>query len=197
MALAVAQAGCISLLPKEKPVQLYRFGAQVTDPAAAPPAAGATFTVRLAPIGFDRPASTDRILTVHGDQTAYVADARWITPASALFGEAVTRAFDARGGPARLLAFGEPSPADLALKIDVRAFEVRYGRGMGGDPEVVVEAYGALIDFKTPSASRSRLFEGRARAESNSIHAIVQAFDKAVARVLAAMIDWVDAKGGA
>jgi cholesterol transport system auxiliary component len=199
----VSLSGCISLLPKEKPVQLYRFGAGSPDapaapaPAAAPAVGGPTFAVRLATIGFDRPSATDRILTVNGDQTAYVAGARWVTSANALFGAAVTRAFDGHGGPARLLAFGEPSRADLILKIDVRTFEVVYRHGTGGEPEVVVRIAGALIDPAATGDDRGRLFEARAAASSNSVHALVAAFDKAVSEVLTSLVAWVDARGKA
>jgi cholesterol transport system auxiliary component len=194
---ALGLAGCISLLPKEKPSQLYRFGEGPPSEATSGPAAGApAFAVRLAPIGFDRPAATDRILTVSGDQTAYVAGARWVTSANVLFGSAVTRAFDAHGGPARLLAFGQLSHADLVLKIDVRTFEVRYPRVTGADPEVVVEAYGALIDPAAAVGSeRGRLFQARVPAASNSVHAIAAAFDRAVTTVLSALTTWVDTRG--
>ncbi len=195
--LSVALAGCISLLPTEKPVQLYRFGAGA-PPAAAEASAAARpqsrFGVRLAPIGFDPPAAADRILTVKGDQTAYVAGARWVTAAGTLFRAAVTHAFDSHGGPAHLLAFGEPTPADLVLKVDVRAFEVSYTPG-GGDPAVVVEVYGALDDLNAPHADKSRLFQARVPAASNSVHAITAAFDQAVAKVLTDLVAWVDARG--
>jgi cholesterol transport system auxiliary component len=188
--------GCISLLPKEKPVQLYRFGADQAAPAA-PKAAGRGFTLRTAPIGFETAASGDRILTVDGDKTAYVAGVRWITSAGALFHDAVTRAFDAHGGPARLLAQGEPAPADYVLKLDVRAFEVRYVRGARDAPKVVVEVYAGLDNRKDAADVRSRIFQAEVPAGSNSVHAITAAFDAAVAGVLAQIVAWSDAKGAA
>jgi cholesterol transport system auxiliary component len=189
----LALAGCISLLPSEKPVQLYRFGGGPPDASPQAAAGGPAFAVRLAPLGFDRPAATDQILTVNGDQTAYVAGARWVASAASLFGSAITRAFDIHGGPARLLAFGQISHADLVLKIDVRTFEVRYPKGKSDDPEVVVEVYGALTDLA--GGEQSRLFQARSPAASNSVHAIAAAFDTAVAEVLTSLVTWVDARG--
>ena len=102
-------AGCISLFPKTKPSQLYRFGAPAMATAPTTPAAG-SFAVRLAPIGFPVAAAADRILTVSGEQVAYVSGGRWVTAAATLFEAAVTQTFDTRGGPARLLARGELAP---------------------------------------------------------------------------------------
>jgi cholesterol transport system auxiliary component len=186
--------GCVSLLPKEKPVQLYRFGADSTAPTAQP-ATGPGFTLRTGPISFEAAANGDRILTVVGDQTAYVSSARWIAPAGTLFRAAVTRAFDTHGGAGRLLAQGEPAPADYALKLDVRAFEVRYAHSAQDTPKVVVEVYAALDNRKEATDTHSRLFEAEVPASSNSIHAITAAFDDAVAKVLGEIVAWSDTKG--
>jgi cholesterol transport system auxiliary component len=195
-AVLAGLAGCVSLLPKEKPVQLYRFGADVA--ATAPPApVGRGFTLRAAPIGFETAASGDRILTVDGDQAAYVAGARWIASASSLFRGAVTRAFDTHAGPARLLAQGEPAPADYVLKLDVRAFEVRYAGGARDAPKVLIEVYAGLDSRRDAEDTRSRVFRAEAPAESNSVHAIAAAFDEAVGKVLGEIVAWSDAKGSA
>jgi cholesterol transport system auxiliary component len=200
LALAIVAAaslgGCISLLPKQKPAQLYRFG--VT--AAAPPAAaasGAHVTIRAAPTGFERATAGDRILTASGDETAYIAGARWVTAASALFDDAVTGAFDAHPGPARLLARDEPAAADYVLKLDVRTFEVRYDHGRGAAPTVVVELYAGLVNRQNATTSGNQLFRAETPAGGDSIHAIAAAFDVAVGKVLGEMVAWVDGKATA
>ena len=123
-------AGCITLFPQAKPAELYRFGAAPAALAAAP-APGPPFAVRLAPLTFEAASAGDRILTIVEDRTAYIAGSRWISPADGLFAAAVTRAFETRGGPARLLAPGEPVLADFTHKLDVRTFEVRYPGAAG------------------------------------------------------------------
>src|SRR5690242_16860750 len=103
-------SGCISLFPKTDPVALYRFeGAQQ---AVAPrPGAAAAFALARVPTVFPRAAAGDRILTVTGSQVAYIAGARWVSPASALFDESVDRAF-ASYPPVRLASVGEPGRPD-------------------------------------------------------------------------------------
>jgi cholesterol transport system auxiliary component len=185
--------GCISLLPKQKPSQLYRFGAGGVAPAA-PAASEARVILRAAPTSFERAAAGDRILTASGDDTAYIARARWVTAAGTLFDEAVTSAFDARGGPVRLLARDEPALADYVLKLDVRTFEVRYDRGRGAAPIVVVEIYAALVGRQSAATGLSQLFRAEAPAGTDAVHAIAAAFDVAVGKVLGEMIAWVESK---
>ena len=186
-------SGCISLLPKSKPAQLYRFGVGAAGPAPAR-VAGQSFTVRAASLTFERAAASDRILTVNGDETAYIAGSRWVTSAASLFDAAMTGAFERSQGPARLLASGEPAVADYTLKVDVRTFEARYVQGAGSAPTIVVEAYAALVK-RGDLTDQSRLFRAEAPATSNSLSAIAAAFDQAVGKVLDQMVAWVDARG--
>jgi cholesterol transport system auxiliary component len=194
--VAISLSGCISLLPKTTPAQLYRFGADSAAVAPAP-TAGPRFTVRPAFISFEHAAAGDRILTITGNQAAYIGGARWVGPAGSLFEAAVTRAFDVHGGPARLLAAGEPAPGDYVLKVDVRAFEVRYDKGPDSAPRAVVEVYAALSDRKDARIESSRLFQVTTPAESNSVHAIAAALDDVVVKALTQLVAWVDNKGQA
>ena len=130
---ALTLAGCITVFPKAKPSQLYSFGAPAPTAAPAPATAG-TFAVRLAPIGFPIPVAGDKIMTVTGEQVAYVSGGRWVTAAAGLFDAAVVQTFDARGGPAKLIARGELTPAPYVLKLDVRRFETRFEQGAGAPP---------------------------------------------------------------
>ena len=194
--LAIASlGGCISLLPKQKAAQLYRFGE--APATAAPVGEQARVTLRAAPTSFTRAAAGDRILTMSGDETAYIGGARWVTAASVLFDDAVTRAFEARSGPARLLARDEPVVADYVLKLDVRTFEVRYDHGRGAAPTVVVELYAALVGRQSATTGVSQLFRAEAPAGSDSVHAIAAAFDVAVGKILGEMVAWVESKAGA
>ena len=194
---ALCLSGCISLLPKTKPAQLYRFGLPPAASAAEgpEPAAGRQFAVRAASLTFERAAASDRILTIDGDQAAYVAGSRWVTSAVSLFDAAMTSAFDRHQGPARLLAPGEPSIADYTLKVDVRAFEARYRQGAGAAPTVVVEAYVALVRRGDLTDDHHRIFTAATPASSNTLRGIAAAFDLSVAKVLNQIVAWVDAKG--
>lgn len=190
LAATVALSGCISLFPKAKPAQLYRFGAAVAPPAPVNPAAK---PVRLLQIGFPVAAAGDNILTIDGDQAAYVGGGRWVSSAATLFEAAVVQTFDARGGPTRILARGELVPAVYALKLDVRRFETRYDQGAGAPPTVVVEVYAALDSPTDATRGRQRLFTAMASASDNRIGPIAAAYDIAVREVCGEMIDWVGA----
>ena len=195
---AVLLAGCISLFPKAKPVQLYRFGVQPEAGAErVPRAREGTFVVRAVTSSFDRASASDRILTVNGDRTAYIAGARWVISATSLFDAAVTNAFDAHGGSARLLAPGERARADYTLKLDVRSFEARYDGGPEAAPTVVVEVYAGLNSSSDPAKDSDRIFQVKVPAAENRVGAITSAFDQATGKVLGELVAWVDAKGAA
>lgn len=190
--LPIVLAACVTLLPKSQPAQLYRFGA---DQAASPSSAARLFSVRLTPVTFERASASDQILTIEGDRTAYIGGARWVTSATSLFEAAVDQAFDDHKGAARLLARGETTRADYALKLDVRRFEAGYNNGQGAAPTITVEVYAALDNLADPNADREHTFRANVPADDNRVGAIVRAFDKAVGSVLGDLATWTDAKG--
>ncbi len=189
--LAMALAGCISILPKQKPVPLYRFGAPAPAATQSTPSPASQITLRLAPISFSAPSAGDRILTVEGDRAAYIGGGRWVAPAATLFEGAVVQTFDSRGGPARLAARGEIAPVAAILKLDVRRFEARYEAGPDAAPVIVVEVYAALDGVAAQAQSRTRLFTARVPAADNRIGAVADAFDRAVDQILTQVVDWV------
>jgi cholesterol transport system auxiliary component len=188
-------AGCVTLLPKEKPVQLYRFGAGPVGAATAPAPAGSTFTVQPLVLTFVRGAAGDRILTVTGDEAAYINGARWVSSASTLFESAMADAFSADGGPARLLTPGEAVSPDYFLKVDVRTFDVRYDHGVGTAPTIVVQVAASLSRPAERILVSERLFSASVPAEADRGGAIAAAFNQAVNQDLGQMVKWVDAAG--
>jgi cholesterol transport system auxiliary component len=191
LVLAASLAGCISIFPKEKPVQLYRFGDHPAATAPAPPAQGAPLLVRATIGGFDWAAAGDRILTVEGDKTAYVAGARWVEPAMILLDAALRTAFE-RSGRARLLTRGDLAAADAHLSLDVRTFEVRYAAGPNAPPVVVVRIDADLEGARIPSSHSQRLFAVETPAKTNSLGAIVEAYDGAVGEALRQIVAWTN-----
>lgn len=191
--LALALAGCISLFPKQEPANLFRFG------FAAPPERATSniqrFGVLNSVLTFDRAAASDRILTVNGNEAAYIKGSRWVTSASALFDEAVTRSFGTSSGPARLIGRGEVVRAEYVLKLDVRTFEARYTNGAGSAPTVVVSLHAALDRTDDRTVLGDKTFEASAQASDNRVGAIATAFDQAVTKVLGELVNWVDARG--
>ncbi|WP_372786576.1 ABC-type transport auxiliary lipoprotein family protein [Phenylobacterium sp.] len=189
-ACALALSGCISLLPKSKPAQLYRFGA---SPAAGPAAATARpngVSVFRTNGGFQGEASDDRILTMTGGKAAYIAESRWVAPADILFNEAVSNAFDA--SPVRLIARGQQGRFAYALRTDVRTFETRYDSGPNAAPTVVVRVHAALTRSDQSSVGEQD-FEARVPAGDNRVGEIVAAYNKAVSEVLGKLVSWTEA----
>lgn len=188
-AAALSLSACISLFPKSKPATLYRFdgrNAETSAPAASP--AGAQIGILRATSLFNRAAAGDRILTVTGDQVAYIAEARWTSPAVSLWDEAAAQAFDSNAGPARIVHRGEAARFDYAMRLDVRNFEAVYDRGPGSAPEVLVRVQMSLTRPGDQTLVEDRTLEARVRAGDNRVSAIVAAFDQAVGQVLTEVV---------
>lgn len=196
VALSVTLAGCITLFPKAKPVQMYRFGVIAAPTQAAAPTTRA-FEVLRTPTGFVRGAAGDGILTITGDQAAYIAGGRWVSPATVLFEEAESRAFEAAGGPARLVTRGSIAKADVALRLDVEAFEARYESGAASAPVVVVQIHAVLLRSLDRKVLGDQVFSVRKQASDNRIGAIVPAFDAATDEVLGKIVGWTNQLGSA
>jgi len=193
-ALAVTLSGCITVFPKTKPAQLYRFG----EMAAAESTPGTATRVGVARMRgtFNAAAATDRIMTVTGTQVAYVAEARWAEPASLMFEEAMTRAFAASTGPARLVGRGDNSRTAYALRLDVDRFEAAYDHGAKAAPEVRIDAHLVLVKSDDRTVIRDEIVSSRARAADNRVGAIVSAFDTATKDLMAKVVAATDAGVG-
>ncbi len=191
-ALAGGLSGCVSLLPKTQPAQLYRFGADGLDPPSGDlkSRSGADKVgVVLAMVGFPRASTSDGILTVTGDQTAYIGGVRWVAPARLLFQEAVQRQFERRAQRAQIVDVGDVG-ASAILRIDVTSFEAHYQRGA---PTVVV-TLSARLTRSDGRMLEQREFSDARPAESNNVSAIVKAFNGATDKVLTDVAGWTDAE---
>ena len=186
LAALAALGACITLFPKVAPSQLYRFDAQVQPPAARGPQIG----IRAGVLDFDPASSGDQILTVTGDQVAYVQDGRWAIPASQLFEAAVEHGFNVPGGPARLVGISEASQAKLRLRLQVTHFETRYVNGPKSAPTVVVTMR-ATLNRQDGSLVGEQPFEASMPAGADTVGEIVQAYDAAVSKVVGDLVAWV------
>lgn len=189
--VAVGLSGCISLFPKAEPAQLYRFEATV-EPAKAPSSGGPVYGVlRVAP-GFSRAAAGDRILTINASgEAAYIAGARWVSPAAVLFDESVSAAFRS-ASRVRLVSRGEVVKAEFAAKLDVTRFEVVYDNGPKAAPKVVVTVRALVSRTQDRALVGDKIFSAEIRAADNRVGAIVPAFNEALSQVLGEMVAWTD-----
>ena len=189
-ALALALSGCISLLPKSKPAQLYRLAPSAGAPKA--PMAANAIGVFSGGGEFQHESAGDRIFTVTGDRAAYIADARWAAPAQLLVDEAVDAAFEGSGGHVRLVPRGAPTPTDYVLRLDVRNLEARYEAGANAAPTVVVRLHAALTRDRSRTLVSEQVFDARVRATDNRIGAIVEAYNAALGQVLTQLVAWAN-----
>ena len=191
--LAVAATGC-ALLSSPDPVQTYRFG----GPAAASAAIegqGAVRQVSLRRVEFPEAVEGDKILGVTGTETAYIAGARWVSPASDLYMESLENAFGAQATRVRLLGARELTRGDRMLDVDVRAFEARYD-APGAAPTVVVTARARLLALPDRTVAAERTFTVQQPAGANRVSAIVEAFDVATRDLNSQIVAWTDANAG-
>jgi cholesterol transport system auxiliary component len=192
LAAVAALGACITLFPKVPPAQLYRFDAAI-QPAAP---SGPPVAIRQGAIEFDSAAAGDTILTVTGDQVAYIQDGRWAIPASQLFQEAVEHGFNTAGSPARLVDITDASQARFRLRLQVTHFETRYLGGPQAAPTIVV-GMRATLDRQGGGLVAEQPFEASVAAGDNRIGAIVQAYDQAVSKVVGDLVAWVGQNGAA
>jgi cholesterol transport system auxiliary component len=192
LTLALGLGGCITLFPKEAPAQLYRFDVSLP---AAPAAEGGPISVRIAAVDFNAAASGDKILTVDGDQVAYVGGGRWASPASELFSESLWHAFNTAGGRTRLVGPG-PGKAEYRLIIEVSRFETRYLNGPAAAPTVVVHLHATLERQSDLGVVAEKEFDATAPASDNRVGPIVAAYSQATTQALGDMVAWVNQPGG-
>lgn len=192
LAAMAALAGCISLFPKTAPSQLYRFDANI----GAPTASGPPVAIRQGATDFDPASGGDRILTVTGDQVAYIQDARWAIPASELFQQALERGLNAPGGPTRLVDIGESGQAKYRLRLQVTHFETRYLAGAAAAPTVFVSGRATLDRQDNGALVAEHPFEASVAASDNRVGPIVEAYDAAVSKVVGDLAAWVAQTAG-
>jgi len=192
-AAAMALGGC-ALLSTPDPVQTYRFGGPAAASAAAEGQAGLR-QVNLRRVQFPEAVEGDRLLGVTGTETAYIAEARWVSPASDLYMESLENAFSAQATRVRLIGPRELIRGERSLDIDVRAFEARY-EAPGAVPTVVVTARARLLALPDRTVTAERTFTVQQPAAANRVSAIVEAFDIATRDLNTQIVDWTDVNAG-
>jgi cholesterol transport system auxiliary component len=190
LAVAGALAGCVSLFPKAPPAQLYRFEPEITE-SSAPPSEN-RIPVSLSAVAFTQAGSGDRILTMTGDEAAYIEGARWVAPAESLFEEAMTRAFAGSAVATRLVERRQSASAKMVLNVTVERFEARYEAGPKAAPTVVVALRAQLIRFPDRAVVGAKSFRAEQSAADNRVSAIVAAYDQDVTSVLKDLTAWTD-----
>ncbi len=91
----------------------------------------------------------------------------------------------------RIVAVGRDSVslrADFVLKTDLREFQAEYWAGP--NPKAHVTIIAKLVQIPRRAIVGSKKFEGIVPAESDTMEAIVKAFDAALGKVLKRLVEW-------
>lgn len=185
---AVSLSGC-ALLSSPDPVQLYRFG-DAAGPVAAPVAS--PVQIKLRALEMPQASQGDRLLGVTGSEAAYIAGARWVSPALMLYSDALETSFGSQARTVRLIGRRELTPTTRLLDVDVRAFETRYDYA-GAAPTVVITARARLLRFPERTVVSEQTFTVSQPAGENRVSAIVEAYDLATRDVNTQIVAWTDA----
>lgn len=188
----MALSAC-ALLSTPDPVQTYRFGGG----AAATPAAAVASPVQvtLRRVEFPEAVEGDKLLGVTGTEAAYIAGARWVSPAADLYMESIENAFAAQATRVRLIGARELTRGQRSLDIDIRSFEARYD-APGATPTIVVTARARMLVLPERTVSAERVFTVEQPATANRVSSIVEAFDLATRDINTQIVAWTDASAG-
>ena len=185
---AVSLSGC-ALLSSPDPVQLYRFG-DAAGPVATPVAS--PVQIKLRALEMPQASQGDRLLGVTGSEAAYIAGARWVSPALMLYSDALETRFGSQARTVRLIGRRELTPTTRLLDVDVRAFETRYDYA-GAAPTVVITVRARLLRFPERTVVSEQTFTVSQPAGENRVSAIVEAYELATRDVNTQIVAWTDA----
>lgn len=191
--VALMTLSACALLSTPDPVQTYRFGGGVAAPSAAAVASPVQVTLRR--VEFPEAVEGDKLLGVTGTEAAYIAGARWVSPAADLYMESIENAFAAQATRVRLIGARELTRGQRSLDIDVRSFEARYD-APGATPTIVVTARARMLVLPERTVSAERVFTVEQPATANRVSAIVEAFDLATRDINTQIVAWTDASAG-
>jgi cholesterol transport system auxiliary component len=190
---ALALSGC-ALLSTPNPVQTYRFGGGAATTGLTP-ASTTPVQVSLRRVEFPEAVEGDRLLGVTGTETAYIKDARWVSPAADLYMESLENAFEAQATRVRLIGARELTRGALSLDVDMRSFEARYD-APGAVPVVVVTARARILALPERTVAVEQVFTVQQPAAANRVSSIVEAFDLATRDINTQLVAWTEANAG-
>ena len=188
----MALSAC-ALLSTPDPVQTYRFGGAAAASSGAVVASPVQVTLRR--VEFPEAVEGDKLLGVTGTEAAYIAGARWVSPAADLYMESIENAFGAQATRVRLIGARELTRGQRSLDIDIRAFEARYD-APGATPTIVVTARARMLVLPERTVSAERVFTVEQPAAANRVSSIVEAFDLATRDLNTQIVAWTDASAG-
>jgi cholesterol transport system auxiliary component len=131
---------------------------------------------------------TDRIAVVAaGRRFDYYAGVRWADAAPHMLQQQIVQGLVGSGRFAAVHSAPSRVPAELLLDVELRRFEA--DTSAGGAPVVHVQLQASLIDTRRGVRAASFVSEAAVPAGANRREAIVEAFDRAAAQVVAEVVE--------
>ena len=186
--LALSACGSLDKLvgPPDAP-QMYAL--RPTVPAAS---GGGKVSWALAIQKPDAPGNLDsaRIaLARNGAQLDYYANAAWPDRLPDLVQTALLAGFEASGRIDAVSRDDDGLHSDYQLSTDLRDFEARYATP-GGAPNVAVSIIAHIADTKSRKMTASLAVNLTEPASANSVDAVVQALNGALAKAVDQIVQW-------
>jgi cholesterol transport system auxiliary component len=187
-ALALAPAGCSSLLGGGPSASLYTLTALRDFPPAGPP--------RKLQVLIDKPLASDALdttrIALRRNQLSfdYFADAAWTDPPPMMIQSLLVESLQRSG---RVTAVSRNTLAirgDVELRIDARHFEAEYS-GTDELPTVRIELGLMLVHVEDRAITATRTVTASARPPKNDVPSIVAAFDQALHTAMGDILTWV------
>jgi cholesterol transport system auxiliary component len=181
-------SGCSPLLPQGTVADLYSLTPKTTFAKDLPKVDWQLVVEEpVAAGGLD----TDRIaLRPSPTELKYFAGARWSERAPRMVQTLLVESFESTGA---ITAVGRQViglRSDYNLKSELREFQAEYFDGTNRSPNVRVRINAKIIAQPRLGIIASRTFEAEVMADSNSVTAIVLAFDDALGQVLKKLVSW-------
>ena len=191
---ALSVCACVSLLPESEPVSVYRLSAPQPVELTGDHWTVVEIDVPNAPRGL----SGDQIAIMrNGSSLAYIAGARWISPAPRLLQSLVIDTFNANNAQLAPTRADDGVRADYELRLDMQEFEAIYDRGEGVAPLIRVRISARLVAEQGRQFAGARVVTAEARATNNRTSDIVAAFDDAAQAASREIADWTASRAAA
>jgi len=183
--IVIAGLSACNILSEPAPQDIYRLPPSSVSDAGVE---GSNLSLRLHRPSANELLSTTRIVVVpQGNQLNVYPNARWSSPAPALWCDHLLEAFGNDGRIARLSSASERLQADVELGGKLRAFQVEYAAGV---PEVNIRLDAHLVEINSKRIIATRRFAVREAVEGEQLPAVVEAFGRASDALAAEVIDW-------
>jgi len=186
-AASFALAGCTNMIGPGPAPQLYVLRPKL-DPIADVPEAGWQLGVSLPDAA--QSLDTERIALELTSQTMdYYANSAWQDRAPVIVQRALLEGFEKSGKIKAVARDTEGIRADYLLQSDLRSFEARYDVPDTA-PTVVVDISAKLVRPQSREIAATLQSRHTATAGTNSVPAVVAAFDEALGQAVEEIVAW-------